>query len=118
MESVHENTETSCNTVSKSVPTTSVQLLGPNPYRVAIIVSLGVTQRYTISFDRPAVIDRGIQISTIQGPTVFNRHNVGKLITRPLYAISHSAPQIVSIVEVIECPCNRENPRNMVQHAY
>lgn len=60
-----------------SVDTTDSPLLGPNPRRWALIFSAPLTNRYTLSFKRAAVLDEGITVYPTTLPLVLTHNEFG-----------------------------------------
>lgn len=82
---------------------TDSPLLGPNPYRVGLIISAPLTNRFTISFDGvAAVLDQGITIYPGSNPFFLPPDPRQCWLTESIRAISAVAGQVVNIVEIME----------------
>lgn len=95
---------TAVNPVTTSVGVASTQVLGPNPKRIGILVSCPTTNRITLSFDQPAVLDAGIQLYPTNPPVWIPIQNIGDIITQPLHAVSSAAGNALSLLEIIGMP--------------
>lgn len=60
---------------SPLIATTDTLLVGPNPRRVAIVISGPPTNRFTVSFGGAAVLDQGITQYPLAAPLVLD-HDV------------------------------------------
>lgn len=97
--------KTTIQTKTVLVPAASaVNLLGPSPYRVAVILSAPTVNRITLSFDASAVLDSGITLYPAQSPLELYREFIGSALEQPISAISAVADQLVGITEVIIAP--------------
>ena len=82
------------------VGTSSVTFLVSSPRRVAIIVSAPPTNRFTLSLQTTAVLDQGINVYPTGQPLVLTIETHGDLVTRAWTAISATASQSVTVIEV------------------
>lgn len=82
------------------IATTDSQLLGPNPNRHSLLISSGLSNRFTISFGDAAVLDKDITIYPGQAPLILRYDDFGGAITEEIRAISAGAAQFVSVVEM------------------
>jgi len=80
----------------------STPVVGPNPDRVAVILSGGPAgTRQTYAFDAAAVLDTGL---TLRDPASVVRLSAGDLgdgVSGPIFVISDVAGQVVGVTEVI-----------------
>jgi hypothetical protein len=89
--------------VHAPVGLTDSPLLGANPYRVGLIISAPLTNRFTISFSEGvAVLDGGITLYPGATPLFLPPDPRQCWLTEPIRAISAVAPQVVNIVEIME----------------
>lgn len=90
---------------SVSVPNTSVQLLGPNPRRHAVVISSPAAGVLTIAFANSVTLDAGIHIHPATLPLILRREYFGDAIGQPIAVISSVAgPTTVGGVEVSALP--------------
>lgn len=89
---------------TKTIGTTASALIGANPARRALIVSVNDDDEITVS-DQPGVVfGEGITFSPSIAFRTLTVENSGDWVQRSLYAVSNSGDVSVSVVEVI-CPC-------------
>lgn len=91
-------TTSSQQTVSVGTSSGSLTLAAPN--RVAIIIGAPPTNRFTLSLQTTAVLDQGITLYPTQEPLILTVEEHGDLVTRAWTAISATASQSVSVIEV------------------
>lgn len=75
-------------------------LLGPNGRRKAVIISAPVTNRITLSFGGPAVLDKGINLYPGSSPLVLGGDWCLCWITEDIFAISAVADQVIGVVDI------------------
>lgn len=80
---------------------TDSPFLGPNPNRVGLILSADSVNRYNISFQSPAVLDRGIVIPPNTQALIIKADDIGSSLTQPIRAIA-AAAITVSVVEIVK----------------
>jgi hypothetical protein len=78
------------------------QLLGSNPKRIAVYIGAPLTNRFTLSFKGPAVLDQGITLYPLTAPFYLTFDHVGEAIHEPIQAISAVAPQNVNVLEIFK----------------
>lgn len=83
-----------------NVVTSPGTLLPAAPRRVAIIVNAPLTNRFTLSLSTTAALDQGITLYPTNDPLVLTIEKHGDMVTRAWTAISATASQNVTIVEV------------------
>lgn len=84
-----------------SVGTSSGFLLSPSPNRVALIFSAPLTNRFTVSLAFPtAVLDQGITLYPAGNPVTLTVEEHGDIVTRAWAAISATASQTATVIEV------------------
>lgn len=83
-----------------NVGTSSTQLVGPNRHRKALIIQAPQTNRITLSLVNPAAADVGIVLYASDPPFILDSERVGAACRQPWYAISDTAAQDVTFIEV------------------
>jgi len=83
-----------------SVGTSSTALLDALPNRIAVIINVPPTNRFTLSLESTAVIDEGITLQSNGNPVIFTIAQHGELVTRAWSAISATSSQNVTVIEV------------------
>ena len=79
----------------------SVQVLGPNPRRLALLLSSSSTLAYFVAFGEPVTVDNGIHIPAGFPPHTFlTRAMFGDLICGAVFVLS-TAGGNVGMVEVL-----------------
>lgn len=96
--------KTSIETRVVTVGTTSGQLVGSNPRRVALFLSCPPTNRITISWLPTAVLDEGVNLYPADPALKLLASEMGNGIAQPITAISAVASQGVAVTEVTEAP--------------
>lgn len=84
--------------------TVSTSLVGPNPNRVAIVISSGPTNRITLNMGGIAALDAGINIHPLSSPLILDKETYGDAITNSINAISAVASQTIGFYDVIIAP--------------
>lgn len=80
---------------------TSTPLCAAAANRIRIEISCPVTNRITVSFADPAVLDSGANVYPASNtPYTLDRMLHGEAATRPLFGIAAVADQVVSVLEV------------------
>lgn len=88
-----------------TIPTANdVQILGPNPNRVAVVLDAPTANRYTVTWDAAAVIGRGISMILGVQPLIITREQFGSVIGLPMRAIASGASVNISFIEIVEEP--------------
>jgi hypothetical protein len=83
-----------------SVGTTDTPLLGPNKKRVGVIISCPSTNRITIDFGIPAVLDQALTMYPSGQPVQLFVRDWGDAIKEEIRAISAIATQNVTIFDL------------------
>ena len=96
--------KTTIETKLVNVATTSTQLLGPNPSRIAVFLSSPPTNRYTLSWLPTAVLDQGVTMFPTDPAFKLLHRDIGTSIEQPFSAISAVADQVVAVTEVCIAP--------------
>jgi len=91
----------------KQVPTTGIQLLGPNPRRTYLVISAPPANRITLGFAGPVVLDQGINLYAADPPFVLLYDHIGQAIREEIWAIASTASQSIGYLDIFEedCPC-------------
>lgn len=87
---------------SVSVGTSSTFLLTANPRRRRLTVSAPPTNRITLSFGVPAVLDAGWNVDPNTAGRTITEDDVGELLQRDIFAISAVGAQTVGFTEVMD----------------
>ena len=82
------------------VGTSSAQLIVPNDKRFSIVISCPRTNRITLSFGAPAVLDQGITLFPGGLPFVLLYNYVGGSIREEVFAIADTVAQTVGILDL------------------
>lgn len=94
--------DTSINVIRIGVGSSaSVQLLGPNPKRKAIIFTPSTSTTYTVSWDSSVTSGQGLTFSIGTNPYIISDQDIGSAITMPIFAIANSTGRTVTVYEVI-----------------
>jgi hypothetical protein len=83
---------------------TSTPILSESPYRVAIIFSAGITNRYSVSFGQAAVDRQGVTMHPLTDPVILTRKELGDAITQRVEAIFNAAGETIAVSEFVEVP--------------
>lgn len=92
------------NPLSVVVATTSTSLIGPNPHRTALIISSGLTNRFSVAFGVAAILDSGLTIRPGVNPIILSRDVLGDAITQAVTAIFAAVGEVVAVLEVLTAP--------------
>ena len=87
-----------------TVGVSATQLVGSNPYRVALILSAPPTNRYNWSFRQDVALDTGQGMYPADPPLILRRRDLGSAICLPLYAISAIGAQTIEVTEIVASP--------------
>lgn len=87
-----------------SLAITDTALLGSDPNRVFLIFPAGPTNRYSVNFGQPAVLDQGLTVPPSTQALRLSREEIGDLITQDIRGISAVAPQTVTVFAVTLAP--------------
>ena len=85
---------------SVSVGLTSTQLVGPNLKRFALLIGAPLTNRVTLSFGGPAVLDQGITLYPLGQPLLLLFDYLGDALHEDVFAITTAGAQTVGFVDV------------------
>lgn len=97
--------ESSVNNVRAPIVNTAAsEVLGPNPARVAVIISPHYSEEFTIATDPRVVRGAGIVMAITATPIVLTRQQLGRAITLPFFAISAANAVTIGIQEFTEIP--------------
>jgi hypothetical protein len=103
---VHEMRQSTAAQVKVNVGLTSTPLVAQSDKRVALVIGAPLTNRITLSWFNPAVLDEGITIYPTQWPVILTLQDVGAMIMNPIWAVSAVAAQDVNFIEVqTTCKC-------------
>lgn len=80
----------------------STQVMGTNVKRTCLIVNSPPTNRITIAFGTPAVLDAGITANPGQLPLRLCIEEYGEMIQRDIFAVSAVGPQTVAFAEMFD----------------
>lgn len=84
---------------SASADGTSRVALPPNQNRVAIILSSHATERYSIAFGEPAILDTGLTMQPLTEPVILSAGILGSALADEIRIVASGAANI-GIVEV------------------
>jgi len=87
-----------------TVATLVRQLLGPNPSRVALTLSPGAANRFSLSFRPNVALDVGLTLYPLNEPVFLSCEQLGTGIQLPLFGISAVADQVIEITEWVTSP--------------
>lgn len=82
-----------------SVGTSSVLLVPYKRGRDYVVIGGPVTDRITLGYGQPAVLDEGLTLYPASMPWLVCRRSHGSLAEGPIYAISSAGTQVVAYVE-------------------
>ena len=85
---------------SVSVLTTSTQLVGPNLKRFALLIGSPLTNRVTLSYGGPAVLDQGITLYPTNQPLLLLFDYLGDAMHEDVFAITTGGAQTIGFVDV------------------
>lgn len=97
----YSDKNTGISQVTKTIATTSTQLIGPNPKRIGLIINSPVANRLTLSFTNPAVADEGIILYAGDQPLHLKRRDFGMAIQQEIFAIMNTAAEGITTVEIV-----------------
>jgi hypothetical protein len=82
-----------------AVGVASAQLLAANTSRIALIVTGVATNRWSLDFGTPAVLDTGVNIPALSGPVILRLADFGTALTGVINAIGQAAinPMIIEL---------------------
>lgn len=100
---------TICNLVTFSIDNVATrQILGPNPDRVAILISAQVGSAtapgLTIGWQQSDTLVAGIPLGVNSSPLLLTREAIGSAIEQPLFAFSQAATYNGALYEFIKAP--------------
>lgn len=97
----YSDKNTGISQTTKTIATTSTQLIGPNPKRIGLIINSPVANRLTLSFTNPAVADQGINLYAGDPPLVLKRRDFGNAIQQEIIAIMTTLAESITVVEIV-----------------
>lgn len=89
--------------IGKSVGLTavSVEVLGPDPYRWAVVFGQVTSGTAWIMPDAAAVLGNGFEMATVQAPLILSRDVVGDLVGKPWFAIHSVGGVNLYVAEIL-----------------
>ena len=83
-----------------TVGLTDTQIAGPNAKRFALVIGCPLTNRVTIDFGRPAVMDQGITLYPSGAPLILLYEHVGQAIREEIHAITTAGPMSIGVLDI------------------
>lgn len=87
-----------------AIAVASGQILGPNPYRLGLLISCPVTNRVDVTFGKPAEANSGVTLYPAREPVWMPKAWIGDAITQPIFAIATGGTDVIGISEIILMP--------------
>ena len=78
---------------------TSVQLVGANTRRYALVISSDSAAAFTLSFKGPAVLGQGIQVAAGSPPLQLSYDSYGDALREPIYAIAATGTPTIGVLD-------------------